>query len=257
MPSPFPGMNPYLEQEDQWHSFHEWFIPRLAEVLVGKTPSRYLVKLDESVYLHELSSEERRLLGRPDVMVLDGSGVASDPKSGAATAGLAPIYAKLPAVDLQKLSSIEIRDGHSRRLITAIELLIPMNKRLGPDRDVYLAKRARIMRQGVNLVEIDLLRGWPRMPMEGVPTCDYLIMVARPEEWPRAGVWPILLRQALPTIPIPLIPSDPDVKVDLQDLLNSTYDAGGFSRYIYDGEPEPALSPEDAEWARKLVPSAA
>jgi hypothetical protein len=23
MPSPFPGMNPYLETDDAWHDFHE------------------------------------------------------------------------------------------------------------------------------------------------------------------------------------------------------------------------------------------
>ena len=28
MPSPFPGMNPYLEQPDVWHDFHQGFIPR-------------------------------------------------------------------------------------------------------------------------------------------------------------------------------------------------------------------------------------
>src|SRR5437764_855351 len=67
MPSPFPGMNPYLEQDDAWHSFHERFCTRLADELVAHTGPRYLVKLDESVFLHELPAGERRLVGRPDV----------------------------------------------------------------------------------------------------------------------------------------------------------------------------------------------
>ena len=253
MPSPFPGMNPYFEQEDQWHSFHEWITRRMAELLVEKTPERYLVKIDENVYLHELSSEQRRLLGRPDVQLVE---VKTHPLASSASGPAlteAPVYAQLPATDLERLSTIEIRDGRNRRLITAIEFLSPTNKRPGPDRDLYLAKRARMLHNHVNLVEIDLLRGWPRMPMTGTPECDYLAMVARTGDWPRAGIWPIGLRDPLPAIPIPLDPPDPDVKIDLQDLLNRTYDAGGYARFLYDGDPEPPLRPEDAAWASEML----
>src|SRR5215218_9449449 len=99
MPSPFPGMNPYLEQDDAWHSFHERFCTRLADQLVAATGPRYMVKLDENVFLHELSSDDRRLLGRPDVMVLDGPHRAGAGTAGATASGsVAPAYANLPAV---------------------------------------------------------------------------------------------------------------------------------------------------------------
>src|SRR5688572_28892769 len=114
MPSPFPGMNPYLEQEDAWHSFHERFCTRLADELVSHTSPRYYVKLDENVFLHELPADDRRLAGRPEVMVVDG-----ESPSGAATAtasSTAPAYANLPSVDLERLSYVEIRDARSRRL---------------------------------------------------------------------------------------------------------------------------------------------
>lgn len=255
MPSPFPGMNPYLEQDDAWHSFHERFCTRLADELVAQTGPRYLVKLDENVFLHELPSEERRLLGRPDVMVLQpGRSEQATVATATSTASPAPAYANLPAVDLERLSYVEIRDARSRRLITAIELLSPTNKCLGSDRDQYLAKRASLMRQGVNLVEIDLLRGGPRMPMDGTPPCDYLVMVARPAEWPRAGLWPVRLRDALPDIPIPLADPDPDVRVALQPMLHAIYDAAGYDRFIYAGEPDPPLRGEDAAWARQFLP---
>jgi hypothetical protein len=67
------------------------------------------------------------------------------------------------------------------------------------------------------------------------------------------GLWPVRLRQPLPTIPVPLAAPDVPVCVDLQELLNGTYDAGGFSRFIYEGEPEPPLMGQDAEWARALA----
>ncbi len=33
MPSPFPGMDPYLEQEIIWHDFHQRFLPAAAAQL--------------------------------------------------------------------------------------------------------------------------------------------------------------------------------------------------------------------------------
>ena len=67
MPSPFPGMNPYLEQEDVWHDFHERFIPLLATILGGQLRPRYIVKIDEHIYVHEMTMESRKLVGRADV----------------------------------------------------------------------------------------------------------------------------------------------------------------------------------------------
>jgi hypothetical protein len=247
-------MNPYLEQDDAWHYFHERFCTRLADELVSRTGSNYLVKLDENVYLHELPSEQRRLVGRPDVMVVEPGGRT---QAGAATAwptaSVAPAYANLPAVDLERLSYVEIRDARSRRLITAIELLSPTNKRPGSDRDQYLAKRATLMRQGVNLVEIDLLRGGPRMPMDPAPACDYLVMVARPPEWPRAGFWPIRLRDPLPEVPVPLAPPDADAQIALQPLIHAVYDSAGYNRFVYDGEPDPPLRGDDGAWAQQVL----
>jgi hypothetical protein len=63
MPSPFPGMNPYLEQEDVWHDFHKRFIPLVATVLGGQLRPRYIVKIDKHIYVHELAAETRRSIG--------------------------------------------------------------------------------------------------------------------------------------------------------------------------------------------------
>jgi hypothetical protein len=45
MPSPFPGMNPYLEQEDAWRDFHEAFLPTAREALCPQVSPALLVKL--------------------------------------------------------------------------------------------------------------------------------------------------------------------------------------------------------------------
>lgn len=250
MPSPFPGMNPYLEHDDAWHDFHERFSPACAEAISPQVRPNYIVKLDEHIYLHEKSAEERLLVGRSDVQIAKLR-PNEGPLGGGVTA--APVYARLPAVDVEKVSFIEVRDRANRSLVTVIELLSPTNKKVGPDRDQYLAKRQEVLGRGVHLVEINLLRGGTRPPLEDLPDCDYYVMVSRAEERPRAGVWPLRLRDPLPVIPVPLRPPDRDAQIDLQQLLHRIYDAACYEDYIYESRPHPPLHPADAEWAESLL----
>jgi hypothetical protein len=255
MPSPFPGMNPYLEQEDVWHDFHERFVPHLTEALVPQPQVRagYIVKIDEHVFIHERSAQERAFVGRADVLVA-GVHPASSAQPAAAILE-APAFARVPlAVEEERLSFVEIRDRRDRQLVAVIELLSPSNKYAGPDREQYLAKRLQILRSRAHLIEIDLLRGGPRPPLEDLPECDYCVTVSRAEERPRVGVWPLRLRDPLPVVPVPLRAPDPDARLDLQELLHRVYDLAGYADYIYTGAPHPRLPPADAAWARQFLP---
>ena len=104
---------------------------------------------------------------------------------------------------------LEVRGRLGRELITVLELLGPANKRSGADREQYMAKREELLSSAVHFLEIDLLRGGRRMPLENGRTCDYSVLVSRAEERPRAGFWPIRLRQRLPIVPVPLQSKDP------------------------------------------------
>src|SRR5205085_10190617 len=165
----------------------------------------------------------------------------------------APTTVELPAADLESDSCIEIRDRWSRKLITIIELLSPSNKNPGPDRDQYLAKRRGILRSPAHFVEIDLLRGGPRMPAAEAPAADYCVMVSQAEDRPRAGLWPISLRDALPKIPIPLHPGDPLPHLDLQAVLHEVYDLADYRKYVYEDSPKPPLRAEDEAWAKGVI----
>jgi hypothetical protein len=254
MPSPFPGMDPYLEQADVWEDFHGRFIPVAAEWIGAQVQPAYIVKIGVTVYIHEPPGEQRVLLGRPDVAVTDRP---VPPAPVGATTIEAPAYARvIPAVDIRREPSVEIRDRQSRQLVTALELLSPANKRPGPDREQYLRKRRQYFQARVNLVEIDLLRGGPRLPLADLPECDYYALVARPEEHPRVAVWPIHLRDRLPTIPIPLRPADCDATLDLQAALQRAYDAAGYRHYVYDGSPAPPLPEVDHAWAAERLRAA-
>ena len=253
MPSPFPGMNPYLEQEAVWHDFHERFLPAAATSLVPQFRPKYIVLIDENIYLHDLPAVERRPLGRPDLSVTRGESIANTMRAGALGVLEAPAHVLLPEEDVESLSYLKILDRVSGELITVVELLSPMNKRPGDHRSQYLSKRS-IVRQGpAHLVEIDLLRGGRPLPAEDRPDCIYSVLVSRADRRPRADFWPIGLRDPLPTIPVPLRPEDGDARLDLQALLDRIYDESGYEDFLYKHEPDPPLAGDDAAWARSFL----
>jgi hypothetical protein len=244
-------MNPYLEQPGVWHDFHQALILAIRNAITPQIRPGYVAKIEDHIYIHELASEERYLLGRSDVSV-----VKSGERVPVATAHtiVAPAYGRiLPNVDQIHESYIEIRDRESQELTTVIEILSPTNKASGSDREQYLGKRNVILAGNTHLVEIDLLRGGDRMPVEDLPASDYLVMVSRSYERPRVELWPVSLRERLPTIPIPLRHGDRDATINLQQLLHEQYDAAGYDDYVYRGHPQPPLPDAQVEWAAGLL----
>jgi hypothetical protein len=158
-------------------------------------------------------------------------------------------------VDEEHLGYIEIRDRESRELVTVVELLSPANKRPGADREQYLLKRRRLLKSPAHLVEIDLLRAWPRMPVEHLPACDYLLFASRAETRPQVGLWPCNLRDPLPRMLVPL-KSLASCELDLQALLHQVYDEAGYEDYLYSTPIDPPLPPADAAWAAGIVSEA-
>jgi len=229
-------------------------VPAMRDALVSQVRPEFVVTLEEHVYICELPDEERLLRLRPDVSVLTSEG--GKDRGASATVLAPPEYTLIkPAVDVERESYISIWDRHRRVLVCVIELLSPANKRPGPDREAYVTKRDQLLHSQAHYVEIDLLRGWDRMPAESIPACDYCIIVSRVEERPRAGVWPVKLRDRLPVIPVPLRAPHADAVIDLKDLLYRVYDAAGYEDYLYESSPEPPLSTEDAAWAQQFLPA--
>ncbi len=249
MPSPFPGMNPYLEAI--WHDFHERFIPAAAAYLVPQIRPRYFVSIDENVYLHDVPQDEQKRLGRPDLAVIRGEGHAN--RSPGVGLLEAPSHVLLPDQDPEGLSYLKIVDRETRDVVTVIELLSPTNKRPGEHRAQYLAKRSAVRHSEAHLVEIDLLRGGLPMPAEGRPDCTYSVLVSRADERPTADFWPFGLRDPLPTILVPLRAGDSDARLDLRAILDRVYDESAYEDYIYRTAPEPPLNSDDATWASAFL----
>jgi hypothetical protein len=245
-------MNPWIEQEGVWFDFHAAYIPAIRRLLAQQVLPKYIVLMEEQVSILEPPASTPRSI-RPDLAI-------TRPESGWESRGAlavaeieAPSHPRLPDEDVERQPYLEIRDRLSRELVTVIELLSPSNKRPGEDRGKYLNKRRIILRGTAHLVEIDLLRGSPPMPLDDRPDCAYSVLVSRAERRPVVDFWPIGLRDRLPIVPIPLRPPDGDARVDLQAALDQVYDDAGYSHFISQGTPGPALPPDDAEWAASFL----
>jgi len=245
-------MNPYLEQDDVWTDFHNNFITDIHDELVQQLRPNYVVKTEHALFIRELPEDQWQFFGRADVAVADPHATSS---GNSAAVIAAPAFGRIPiAVDIERHAYVEIRDRNHRRLITVIELLSPTNKYSGPDREQYIAKRNQLLLSNVHLVEIDLLRGGPRLPVQDLPECDYLVLVSRWNVRPKVDLWPLRLTDALPTVPIPVHVGTADATLDLKKLLDYRYDRSGLADHIYLETPKPALTADQMVWAKQFLP---
>jgi Protein of unknown function (DUF4058) len=251
MPSPFPGMDPYLEAPEFWSEVHNRLIVAIADDLSPKLRPRYRVAIDQRIYLS--SSDERQIVV-PDVTV-----TAQSPKVSPAVATLAPPTTKPVAISLElpeevRESYLAVREAATGRVVTVVELLSPKNKRTGEGRIAYDRKRQQVLASAIHFVEIDLLRRGKPFPLgqQQVAT-PYYVLVARGNRRPNADLYPFTLREAMPSFPLPLADTDAEPVVVLQEIFNGMYDRAGFDLAIDYRQPVRSLSSEDAAWVEEIV----
>lgn len=262
MPSPFPGMDPYLEAPALWPGVHHRLITYIADSLSERLPQRYVANIDERLVVVE---SERNLY--PDTLVRERVEAERRPTimNGGAAAALATESDPAVRVSLEPetvaQAFIEIRLANSEgQVVAVIEVLSPGNKQAGSaGRTQYLAKQGELLQSRIHLLEIDLLRGGahtvaaPRQRVLGLARWDFIISLHRGEE-SECDVWPVAVRQRLPRIRVPLTLGDPDIILDLQEMVTHCYDVGRYARHIdYRHDPAPPLVAADAEWAAALL----
>jgi len=275
MPSPFPGMDPWLENPKVWPDFHDRLAEQISSTLNRNLPSHYYAQLGVR--------EELGIVGRttirqivPDVSIQStqwtpkrdrqsdgGVAVADAPRDTVTSSWEIDIV-----YDKQSISFVEIRDSRSgHEVVTLIEILSPSNKGSGPDHEKYVKKRNEFLESKTSFIEIDLLRAGRRdffgpdvhqRLYQFDPPMDYLAFVQR--SWRRAeGVRYQLfgsrIQDLLPVIAIPLRESEPESTLDLQYAFQETYDRGPYRRGAVDyNEPaDPPLPEGVIEWAQKCL----
>jgi len=262
MVSPFPGMDPYLEQATFWPEFHSRLIVAIADALAPSLLPSYYVAVETRTYLDNTSEE--LLIGIPDTVVLSASEPSTttsprSPSAGAATT-VKPQTVMLPMPVEIKERYLEIREASSDAVITVVEVLSPTDKRPGKGRLTYEAKRRAVLGSASHLVEIDLLRAYEPMAMRPVSTgaascASYRILVSRSECRPQADLYEFTLKQPVPAFPLPLKAAGEQVMLDLQPLIRGLYERGGYAiRIDYQVPvPPPSLSKEDQAWVSQVI----
>lgn len=256
MPSPFPGMDPYLEDPVFWPDVHHELMSVLRAMLNEQIRPRYVVRIEERVYVSDELDPGRHVLV-PDVRIIEASEENRVARVTEEVAVAEPIVRTTLIDEEIHEAFLQIVDPKTRDVVTVIEVLSPSNKVRGSyGRQSYTHKRHELMHSQVHFVELDFLRGGERMPVEGgLPPCDYLVHVSRVSERPQGRLWPIRMEQSLPLIPIPLADGDPDATVELKHLIERVYENGGYDLLLDYNEspPPPMLSEVQREWLNALV----
>lgn len=261
MASPFPGMDPYLEGE-MWQEFHETLagairaqlMPHLRPTYVALLAKRYVM---DRPGLSIISPPERIIY--PDVhIVRPYEWPQSRPVRAGALAIMEPSV-ELPSIVNEEIPvlSIEIRDVAERRLVTLIEILSPVNKRGAGARE-YAERRGELLQTATHLLEIDLLRQGQRIQLIGEPPpASYYVYLSRVQRRPYTQVWVIQLQGRLPTVPVPLLPPDADVALDLQAAIDACFDLVGYEALLDYGAALPSgFSDTEKAWVHQTLTQA-
>lgn len=255
MPSPFPGMDPYLENPIRWAGVHLNLISGIQAELNRQLPDGIVAEIDQYVWVTD-DAGDRELLGNPDTFVTGphqaNGAYPADPAGVAAPTATTTMSARA----VRRTRVVRIVSAEDARVLTVIEVLSPSNKNGGENREAYLAKRREYFAARSNLVEIDLLRDGDRLPMgrPRPPVSDYHVLVTRAGEYPRARVWTFGIREPFPTVPVPVNRTTAAVGLNLRPCLDRVYDEGRFvGKVDYDAPATPPLDRAGAEWAAELL----
>lgn len=264
MPSPFPGMDPYLEGPEIWPGFHHRLADELADQLNAQIEPKYYADIEIRTVVEEIALGKRSTM-IPDTALFEvqtPKPTAFSPDSIATVAiPEAPIRRAVRVPTETTLRAVQIYATEFGELVTSIELLSPFNKRQQAALQRYQHKRRKLLRSTVHLVEIDLLRSGirpgPEVQEPALDT-DYVLLVNRSQDGASrtSEIWPVALAEALPIIPVPLLAPDPDVPLDLRAALAHIYERARYALRIDYRQPvpPPVLRPAMATWLQETLP---
>jgi Protein of unknown function (DUF4058) len=224
MPSPFPGMDPYLEDESIWPQFQHQLVASLYQIVLPGLVDRYRARMHQRTYVTE-----------------------------------EPLFTSI--IRRERIEEfIEVRQRGDGRLVTLIDVASPINKTLPQGRTAYLETRRQARAQGASIVEIDLsLQGAPLLEYsrDGLPEWDFAVTVTRCAQPERYEIYTSTLPKRLPRFKVPLAADDRDTVLDLQATFARAFDHGNFAGQIdYTRDPATKIAEAHrtwiADWLRQM-----
>ncbi|MEG4054084.1 MULTISPECIES: DUF4058 family protein [unclassified Microcoleus] len=252
MPSPFPGMDPYLEHPDFWPGIYHLLISKIFRFLSPQLRPKYFVSLE--VRMYETADNDLSVIGIPDVNVIQPQTATETTASNVEVAAppTQSLTVIIPMPYQVREGYLEIIERETKELITVIEILSPTNKRTGKGRQMYEEKREKILSSRTYLIEIDLLRRGQKMPVIGNDIeSHYSVLVCRGNRRPKADLYAFNLQNPMPAFPLPLRSGDTEPIINLQELFTQIYDIASYDLKIdyRNWEVIPPLSEADTIWA--------
>ena len=247
MPSPFPGMDPYLESPTFWSDFHATFINTLSETLNDRLSQNHVARIDR----HETMFSS--VLEAPPESCVVSTAVAS--VHGRAGVPAPVTMRGIEFVGYRSETYIRVLRLPDQALVTVLLLMSPTSK-YGDGRSEYMHTRKTIQQHSVNLVELDLLRAGVRIEFSRpLPAGHYFAFVSRASVAGLTDAHPWSVRSRMPTIPIPLRSPGQEVLIDLAEPFTTAYDRARYWKQIDYSKPppSPAFAPEDAEWVAQTA----
>ena len=255
--NPFPGMNPFLEI--RWADAHTRLIAYISDQLNEFLPADLTIIAEEGLRIDSTSGEEIHL--RADIAISQQSAIRLPEMPRTKSDDTDTVTLTEPEVIRAPATRrwLEIRDVDDH-LITVIEIISPSNKTAsGAMR--FAARQESLLHHGVNIVDIDLIRGGERpipdvfLPLLKTETgrTTYLIMTALGIDPEERHVYYCPLTERLPAIKIPLRPTDEGLTLDLQPLVDRCYQMGRYWQVSQRGLPGLPLGKEEQASAQQIL----
>jgi hypothetical protein len=249
-------MDPYIERPAIWPDFHNHFVTTIKTLLQPLLRPRYVALMEDRIYVVRDDQAHK-----PDVAIVQSGGGQPARRSAAVLEVDTPAIFEVYREEVREPLIEIIEPAAGNRVVTAIEVLSPDNKRSGPGRASYLAKRDQYEAAGANIVEIDLLAGGePTVrlkpeKLESLRPWRYLASVSR---WPTLfEVYAFPLARRLPRIAVPLAYEDQDVPLDLQAAFTRSWDEGPYPELLHYDQPlSGEFTEEEQLWCRDKLAKA-
>lgn len=256
---PFPGTDPFLEGT-KWPDVHHKLMTVFSELIMPLISPKYFASVETYTVEDDAVNSELGII-YPDVAILQTK--VSEPTVVYASATpkkpkITPATVTIPktATVTVRIPQLEIRDVEKNKLITVIEILSPVNKR-NPGLIPYQKKRQQLYQAGIHLLEIDLLRRGTRpINHQLIAPSDYCVSLVRGGG--ETAIWSFNVTDLLPVLPVPLLPEDEDIPLDLREALTLVYKRSFYNNSIdYKKTPPiPTFSPELLIWIKNQLKTA-